>query len=124
MYQLLYLIPKNYLSYFFGKITKVKFPRTLLTWVLRKYCQKYGVLVDEAARDLFEYESFQEFFVRDLRLGVRVIEPGFVSPVDGRIIAFGEIQNGKLIQVKKREYQICDLLNDPMLAERFEGVFI
>lgn len=120
---LLYLIPKNYLSYYFGKIAKVRLPKTPMTWVLRKFCQKFGVLVDEAARDLSEYESFQDFFVRDLRLGVRVIEPGLVSPVDGRIVEFGEIRSGRLIQVKKREYRISDLLKDTILAEKFEGAF-
>lgn len=44
-----------------------------------------GCRSDEAEKPVGEYRSFNEFFTRRLRPGVRPLGEGFVSPADGRL---------------------------------------
>ena len=49
------------------------------------------------------YKSFNQFFVRPLKEGVRPIdenEDAFCSPADGAVSEFGEIKNDRLIQAE------------------------
>ena len=44
-----------------------------------------GCLLDEAEKPVSEYGSFNEFFTRRLKPGVRPVGEGVVSPADGRL---------------------------------------
>lgn len=121
MYWFLFLLPKNYLSYYFGKLARIKFPGCLMTRFLRFYCRRYGVDTSEAEHELSEYQCLQDFFVRNLRSGLRPVGEGLVSPVDGRVVECGQIIEGKLIQAKGRFYQVSELLGNTQIAQRFNG---
>ena len=89
--------------------------------VIRWFSNRYGVNLEEAEKEVEDYPSLADFFVRDLKPGARPISEGFVSPVDGRITEFGHIEDGKLLQVKGRHYLLKDLLKDEQMLERFSG---
>lgn len=119
------LIPKNCLSAVFGRLAALKLPVTLNRLVLRTYARHFGVNLDEAQKELSEFPSLAEFFVRDLKPWVRPTGEGVVSPVDGKLTEFGKIEEGRLLQVKGKYYRVADLLRDEALAEKYrDGFFL
>ncbi len=108
---LLSLLPKALLSKTTGALTAIPVPgflrRPLYSW----FCSRYGVVREDMAKDLTEYRSFAEFFGRGLRPGARPLAASdLVSPVDGKIVCAGPICEGRLLQVKDRDYSLRDLL--------------
>ena len=67
--------------------------------------------------------SFDEFFTRTLRPGIHVIDEDdqvAVSPVDGRILNYGQVSDGHIDQIKGRNYTISELLDSTEMAEKFK----
>ena len=125
MNALLYLIPTNYLSAITGRLAYLPLPTWLRVQLIKWFSKRYGVALEEAEHDAARYTSLGDFFTRNLKPGLRPVGEGIVSPVDGAISEFGEIDNGRLIQVKGITYQVADLLRDTELSKRFErGYFI
>ena len=62
----------------------------------------FGMNLAEAELPLDEYPSFNAFFTRQLKAGVRPIDSTatVVSPADGVLSSFGEFTDGQLIQAK------------------------
>ena len=93
------------------------------------FLNRFGINLSEAEREqVNDYKSFNDFFTRALKPGIRPIEGEnneFVSPVDGAVSQFGTIHNKALIQAKGRTYRLIDLLGgDTAQAEKFaEGEF-
>jgi len=118
-----YPLPHHALSRLVGKLTHCKVP-----WVkdllIRLFVLKFDIDMDEAAvGEPTAYPSFNDFFTRPLKPGIRPIdeEPGsIVSPVDGTISQMGALTSQWLIQAKGRDYSAAALLGDPELASRFE----
>ena len=119
MLKILYILPKRLISFLFGLIAVIPLPVAIREPVYGWYARRYGVVVEEADKSLKEYPSLQEFFTRDLRPGLRLIGPGVVSPVDGKIVEFGAIDSGTLIQAKSKRYTLGGLLKSSELAKRF-----
>lgn len=68
-----------------------------------------------------EFKSLHDCFTRELRPGLRPVDPNpavVVSPSDAIIGAFGRIEDTKLFQIKGAPYSLLDLLGDPALVER------
>ncbi len=47
-----------------------------------------GCRAEEAEKPMEEYESFNEFFTRHLKVGARPIGEGVISPADGRLMLY------------------------------------
>ncbi len=79
-------------------------------------------MAEAANPDPASYASFNEFFTRPLREGVRPIaEADFVCPVDGAISQFGPIEFDQVFQAKGHFYSTTALVGgDRALAARFE----
>jgi phosphatidylserine decarboxylase len=78
----------------------------------------------ESARPLAEFETFQDFFTRSLRPGLRPLDPdpsAIVSPVDGRVYAAGPVRAGEVLQAKGVPYRVADFLGSDADAAPFEG---
>ena len=119
-----YLIPHHLLSVAMHGLAGCQ-----LVWFkslfIRFIVANYKVNVAEAAQtDLTSYPSFNAFFTRALRSGVRPIAEGgnkVVSPVDGTISQLGTINSGQIVQAKGRDYSVLELLGgDESLAKQFE----
>jgi len=87
-----------------------------------------GVDWSESKRqDLSEFESFNDFFTRELEPGARPqnTDPkGFNSPCDGIISECGRFTGDRLVQAKGQTYGLGSLLaNDPATAEFRNGFF-
>ena len=80
----------------------------------------YGVNMHEAENeDIQSYKSFNDFFTRTLKPGIRPVEDQgpktLVSPCDGRILCFGEVtfnkKDGYVVDfIKGHSYPIDELL--------------
>ena len=117
-----YVLPKRALTQLAGKLAGVRAGR-LTTAVIRWFIKRYGVNMDEAANpDPASYASFNEFFTRPLREGVRPLaEADYICPVDGAISQFGPIERDQIFQAKGHFYSAGTLVGgDRSLAARFE----
>jgi phosphatidylserine decarboxylase len=117
-------LPKGAISRLAGRVATARLPRPLLAAGIRAFGGVFGVDFSEAREPIGSFATFQEFFTRELRDGVRPIDPApdaFVSPCDGVWGASGEIRDGTLLQVKGREYSLAALLGGQREAVSFEG---
>lgn len=121
-----YLLPKQALTALMGKLAH-KEGGALTTAVIRWFVRRYGVAMSEAAQaDPAAYPSFNAFFTRALKEGVRPISAAaFVCPVDGAISQFGAVEAGRIFQAKGHDYTATALVGgDAELAGRFsDGSF-
>lgn len=107
-----------------GSLADWKAPKPVLSRALRLYVDKYGVDLDEMAEPLDSYDSFNAFFTRALRPGIRPVDTDpqtLVSPVDGFALQHGRVQDGQIFQAKGRGYSLTELLADGALARQMTG---
>jgi len=122
-----YLLPQKTLS----RIVRVATRWTWRPWknfLIGRVVRAYHVDMGEAAQpDPFAYSSFNAFFTRALRAGVRRADPdddAILSPADGRISQIGRIRDGRILQAKGRTYSAAELLADSDAAEKYrDGAF-
>ena len=118
-----YLLPKRVLTGLAGKFANLR-GGALTHAVIRKFIAHYGVDMSEAADSRIEsYATFNEFFTRPLREGVRPIaDATFICPVDAAISQFGPIEHGQIFQAKGHSYSARALIGgDQNLARRFDN---
>jgi phosphatidylserine decarboxylase len=119
-----YLLPQHSLSRLILAATRVRTP-WFKNWTIRGFLKLYRVDMTEATEsDPYRYGSFNEFFTRALKAGVRPVandHAAIVSPVDGCISESGAIDRGRLLQAKGRHYELTELLAAQPWASRFEG---
>ncbi|MGP9557678.1 archaetidylserine decarboxylase [Psychrobacter sp. AOP7-A1-24] len=109
------LVPQQKLSKVAGRLAASRHPYVKRTFI-RSFAKAYNISLDEYERQsLNAYESFNDFFTRELREDARAIDAtanGIVSPADGIISQLGQIEDHKLLQAKGRHYDIGQLLAD------------
>ena len=117
-----YLLPKKLLTVLMGKLAGMR-GGALTHAVIRRFVARYKVNMAEAADPRIEsYATFNEFFTRPLKPGVRTIaDAPFVCPVDAAISQFGPIEHDQIFQAKGHSYSTTALLaGDEALARRFD----
>lgn len=118
-----YCAPKQLMTAFAGAFASSR-DGALTAAVIRRFVARYGVDMSEAANpDLASYASFNEFFTRALKPGVRPLaRADLVCPVDGAISQFGAIEGERIFQAKGHDYTATALLGgDAGLAAQFRG---
>ncbi|HOX44783.1 MAG TPA: archaetidylserine decarboxylase [Myxococcota bacterium] len=113
------LLPTNQVSRVWGHVTRQPGSRHLI----RPFARAFRIDLAEAELPLEAYDTLNAFFTRRLRPGARPFDPApatLVSPVDGRIAAWGDCQQDRLLQIKGIEYSLFGLLRDGPMATRFE----
>ena len=120
-------VPQQKISKVAGRLAASRHPWVKRTFI-RSFAKAYDVSLDEYERQsLNAYESFNDFFTRELQDNARIIDAsinGIVSPADGMISQFGQIHDHKLLQAKGRDYDIGQLLADSADGDYFaDGSF-
>jgi phosphatidylserine decarboxylase len=119
-----YLLPQHGLSRLILRATRVRSP-WFKNWLVKGFLSLFAIDMTEALNsDPFAYGSFNEFFTRQLKPGVRPIASGardIACPVDGTISQVGRIEGDSLLQAKGRSFTLSDLLAGQPWAKRFEG---
>lgn len=120
-------VPQQKLSRAAGRLASSRHPMVKKAFI-RSFAKAYGVSLDEYERQNFNaYESFNDFFTRELKDDARVVDAtndGIVSPADGVISQLGQIEDAKLLQAKGRYYEIGQLLANSADGDYFaDGSF-
>lgn len=120
-----YVMPKHLLSRAIGQLASRN-----LGWLtqslIKLFIKQYKVNMDEAVfQEPEEYETFNDFFTRELKPGVRPIVDGdekLMLPVDGRVSQLGDIKQDSIFQAKGHDYSLTALLGGkPELAKGFKN---
>ena len=121
--RLQYALPKRAMTALAGRIAST--PRgKATTRLIRWFIARYQVDMSEAVNpDPASYATFNEFFTRPLRPGVRPLaQAALICPVDGAISQFGHIDRDQILQAKGHHYTTTALVGgDAALAACFEG---
>ncbi|NWO07986.1 MAG: phosphatidylserine decarboxylase [Alteromonadaceae bacterium] len=124
-----YLTPQLAISHLAGRLADSARASGLRHRVIKWFIGRYGVNMNEAAEpDFTTYPTFNAFFTRALKEGVRPIAGGnevFVSPVDGTISQLGQVSQDRVFQAKGQSFSLLELLGgNPEQAEAFtDGEF-
>ena len=82
--------------------------------LIKSFIKLYKPNLDESLiSDINDFPTYNSFYSRKLKNKVRPIEDSeltIVSPVDGTIMDHGIVESNMLIQAKKHEYPIEELL--------------
>ncbi|HSC89017.1 MAG TPA: archaetidylserine decarboxylase [Polyangiaceae bacterium] len=119
--QLIRALPRVPLSRVVGRLCEQPLPSVVSSFVQKAYCSAYEVNLGEA-QSAGPYPSFDAFFTRPLRPGVRPIsDDRIVSPADGKLSAVGPIDAGGRIVVKRQGYDVAELVGDGADGARYRG---
>jgi len=92
---------------------------------------KIKQFVDEFKIDMTSYEmpkngysNFNEFFYRKMKkqkIQIASEETAFMSPCEGKVLAYENIDTKRLIQIKGITYSLAELLGHNSIASNYEG---
>ena len=117
-----YLLPKRAMTAFGARVASAR-AGAVTTGIIRWFVGRYGVDMNEAADpDIRHYRSFNDFFTRALRPGVRPLaQAGLICPIDGAFSQAGRIERDRIFQAKGHGYSTAALVGgDETLAARFQ----
>ncbi|MCL1142237.1 archaetidylserine decarboxylase [Shewanella gaetbuli] len=119
-----YIMPKHFLSRLVGKFAAAE-AGALTTAFIKWFIKQYKIDMSEAAKSEPEaYKTFNAFFTRELKDGLRPINDQhdiMAHPVDGAVSQCGPIEAGNIFQAKGHSYTSQALLGgDKADADRFD----
>lgn len=91
---------------------------------IKKFVDEFKI--DMTCVDIPEkgFANFNEFFYRKLKqetIRIASDENSFISPCDGKILAYEAIDTKRLIQVKGITYSLAELIGDDSIALNYAG---
>jgi len=128
-----YAMPKHFISRMVGKLAAAK-AGGLTTALIKLFIKQYKIDMTEAKYpDPAHYKTFNEFFTRPLKEGIRPLaeESDIIAhPVDGAISQLGDVVDGQIIQAKGHDYSLQALLGGkeedtaPFLGGKFATIYL
>lgn len=119
-----HIAPQHTLSRLVGLLAASESPFIKSTFI-RTFHQRYQIDMTLAEQeDLASYKSFNDFFTRSLKEGVRQIDSAansIVSPADGAISQLGHIEGDAVFQAKGQSFSVKQLIGNTDLAAPFAG---
>ena len=95
--------------------------RAIKNWLIRQFIKFYRVDMTSAVRQApDQFESFQDFFTRELKSAARPIHGdalSIISPVDGTVAVSGRYTNNTLIQFKRTATNLFNLTRSKRIGE-------
>ncbi|XP_055261735.1 phosphatidylserine decarboxylase proenzyme, mitochondrial isoform X4 [Moschus berezovskii] len=113
-------VPTRLLSRAWGRLNQVELPHWLRRPVYSLYIWTFGVNMKEAAvEDLRHYRNLSELFRRKLKPQARPVcgLHSVISPSDGKVLSFGQVQNSEVEQVKGVTYSLESFLGPRTATE-------
>ena len=128
-----YAMPKHFISRMVGKLAAAK-AGGLTTALIKLFIKQYKIDMSEAKYpDPAHYKTFNEFFTRPLKEGIRPLAEEsdiLAHPVDGAISQLGDVVDGQIIQAKGHDYSLQALLGGkeedtaPFLGGKFATIYL
>ena len=117
------VVPQQQLSRVVGKVAASENP-VVKNIAIQAFKAKYGIDLSVAQQtNALKYKSFNEFFTRALKDGVRDVDTStdaIVCPADGAISQIGTVKAGDIFQAKGQSFSVEKLIGDPQLAAPFK----
>jgi phosphatidylserine decarboxylase len=109
-----------------GRAARIRLPRPVSRAAVGAYARYFDVELGDVEPDLLArgFSSFDDFFTRPLRTGVRSVanDPNvLVAPCDGYLREVVEVERGRQVVAKGHAYSVGELLADEELAEGLVG---
>ena len=94
--------------------------------LIRTFLKNHQIEMDDYPRKShLDYKHFNDFFTREIDPSKRPIDDNhnsLISPVDGKIVEFGKIEEGRLFQIKGMHYKLYGLLDgNQKLTQNYEN---
>jgi len=92
--------------------------------LIPSFAKLYGINTEEAALPFTSYKSLHEFFIRELKEGVRPVAleaDAFVSPCDGELSVIEDLTEDSRFTVKGQSYTVSELLGSHHDASQYAG---
>jgi phosphatidylserine decarboxylase len=86
---------------------------------IQAFVDQLSIDMSEAEKKVEEFTSFNDFFYRKLKASARPIGNDFVSPGDGKLIAFENVADIGKFYVKGNPFTLTSFLDDKELAAKF-----
>ena len=120
----------QFISYLYGKLMNTKYSKRFIY----RFIKKHDINITESKKDISEFIHFNDFFYRELKPFSRPIDhtmEALLSPADGKIlISVGThlccppYETIKKISIKNNDYDICSLLQNKELSNKYENCSI
>lgn len=107
-------------SSFYGWLQKTKSSSKKI----RPFVDAFAVDSSEFAEDIDAFDSFNDFFIRKLKSGMRPIAQGddrAVLPADGRYLVYPDISLADGFLVKGKKFSLAPFLQDDALAKTYQN---
>lgn len=107
------ILPKRLMTSLVYRLTHLRLP-AIKNFLIHGFLKLYSVDLDEVQKNVpRDFDCFNDFFIRELKSGSRPIDASkssVVSPADGFVSAIGTIQENSLLQAKRHDYSLEELL--------------
>ncbi len=127
----LYFLYFNPLGKLIRKIIRCRWVARLSAWFystsrsrsrIKHFIKAYRISMDDYEKPANEYSSFNDFFIRKLKPGVRPINPDpsvIISPADSKLYVIDNISVSTTFFVKQTLFDLDRFLGDSSLAREF-----
>lgn len=109
------MFSRIYGLYCSSKLSKKKIP---------KFIDKFDIDTDYLEKEVSDFKNFNDFFARKLLDEARPMNlnsEALISPGDGRLFAYENINMDNIVQVKGFTYSLRELISNDLVAKEFEG---
>lgn len=114
------IVKRKILSSIYGK----RMSKLNSTKLIKPFVIKNKINMDESIKSIDEFDSFNDFFIRKLKDDARKIdrdENVIVSPSDGKILVFNDLNKINKFFMKGNEFSLNEFFKDNKLSEKFEN---
>lgn len=118
------VVRRKFLTWHYGK----EMDKESSVKKINSLIESAGINMKESKKDVSEFKSFNEFFIRELKDGSRPVdidENTLVSPADGKIFVYENLSEVNKFFLKGDEFTLQEFFKDNFLAEKYkDGVFM
>lgn len=110
------LVKSRFVSYITGKYMDSFLSKILI----KPFIKVHNINIEDFEKK--EYESFNDFFIRKIKIKNRVIDKNkesFISPCDSKLMYY-KISKDNTFKVKNSLYTVSSLIKDDVLSKKYE----
>lgn len=111
---------RKFFSKFYGMYCDTKFSSKKI----KAFVDEFHINMNQSEKDISQFKSFNDFFIRKLNDTARPIDNNpniLISPGDGRLTAYENIDLNNLVQIKGMTYSLKELINNNSIAEKYNN---
>lgn len=109
---------------FFSKIYGMYCDTKLSTNKIPDFVEEFNIDMTMTEKKMDEFNSFNDFFIRKLTPEARPIKKDeniLISPGDGRLTAYENIDLNNIVQIKGLTYSLKELINNENIANKYKN---